>query len=218
MDETIILKDTEFFILLAAVGMAGVPGFQQGMKPEEENVPYLIHEMVRKQVLVQKGGELAPVELLQEIVHGVKQATKILVFEDEQGKGQAYIYVGESFVLSEDSLHENNAVRLQLLTDETCLEYLDNYFFQEDILVYPEELIPKTLEEEDGKLRKRVTLYDLATGRLGREEIQWELYEGKYNKYIEIVTKENVIRKEYKGWKPDDVLQTMKKSAGGSKG
>ena len=85
------------------------------------------------------------------------------------------------------------------------------------MLEYPEELVRQTPDEESGRLKKSVTLYELASGLPGEKELRWGLYEGKYNKYIEINTEEYAERIKYSEWTPDRMMQRIK-TAGGSKG
>ncbi len=211
-----MLKDLELQVLLVASGGKGMFGFGSTDNVDESRIPYLIHEMARKGVVEEKDGRLYVKEPYRSVVMGLKEAKACLLLRGNERKSSAeYLYFGTGIIRVQDSTNDKNAVKLQRLTEEQCVELLNRYFIVEKPVACPKELIKDGSWEDAAHCEKIIELY--ITEGLGVETPQysWSLYEGRYRNFIKIIDAENEIYKDYEEWDSAEIIETIRKKIGG---
>lgn len=211
-----MLKDLELQVLLVASGGKGMFGFRSTDNVDESRIPYLIHEMARKEVVEEKDGRLYVKEPYRSVVMGLKEAKACLLLRGNERKRSAeYLYFGTGIIRVQDSINDKNAVKLQSLTEEQCIELLNRHFIAENSVTCPMELIKDGSWEDAAHCEKIVELYE--TEGLGVEvsPCSWNLYEGRYRNFIKIINSENVIYRGYEEWDSAEIIETIRKKIGG---
>lgn len=206
MNENLIVTDTELMILLAARGIRRLHGFAR-METAEDSVPYVMHEMVRKELLRQEGEHFRIAEPYRSMVEVLGMARLLLSIRGVSGQA-CYIYVGETYVYLADSVNDRAAVKLGLLHQTEVLELLEECFFSESQAQYPEELRWSEMKKEKRTL--------LATAELilsGEEKViaEWKLYEGKYDKVMEEWEDGCCREFSYDEWQMERLLEKTEK-------
>lgn len=211
MKETVILNDKELGILLAAAGISGFCGFRQGQGSDGDEVPYLIHAMVRNAVIRQEGGELIVREPYSAMINSLKNARAVLSVETgEDRKKVMYIYIGTGFLSMADSLNDKNAVRLKFLEKEEVMDLLDRHFCPEGYQGYPKELIAEEPQGGSGRCSAAVSLTVFERGRAGARVSEWLLYEGKYECSVKFIRGDRVTYCDYRDWSNLRIMESVK--------
>lgn len=212
MKELLILKDEEWMVLMAAAGVRTLYGFSKRGKREDENIPYIIHELVRRNVIRKEQGELRINEPYAEVVKGIKDAKAVLSLVH---KTQIHFYLGNPIVKVSDSVNDVESVKLGTEEADTVREYLADVFKPERLQMYPEEFLVGTLETENAVCKAFVSLSGFDGECIGRNIGKWELYEGRYKVFVKETIGENVEYIEFREWNHERILRFLQNATGG---
>ncbi len=131
MEELIILRQQEFLILAAALGIKEI----FGLRPREDmgsfkraDFLYVVHEMAQKGILKPEGTEYAVQEPYRSLLRSVGEAGRILAVEDREGRAAAF-YFGRETACLEESVQDEDAVRMGLYAPEECRRVLEEMEF-----------------------------------------------------------------------------------------
>lgn len=209
MEKTLVLKDLELQILLMALGVKGMFGFESNENMDERQIPYLVHEMARKELIEEKEGRLLVKEPCRSMVVGLKDVRAVLLLKSSGEKGGAeYLCFGTRIIRLWDSINDNNAVKLQVLTEEQCVELLNYHFVVENQVNCPNELMIDELWDESAHCKKIVELYIVDGVWEEGTLCSWNLYEGRYRNFIKVIDTESISYRVYEEW---DSAEIMKK-------
>ena len=213
MDEILILRDKELLVLLAAAGVKGLFGFRQREVAESE-IPYLIHELVRKNVVRQENG-LVIGEPYSGVIRGIKEAKAVLsVKNGENREVIAYVYLGKSIIVMTDSVNDTNAVKLFSVDRMVLSEFLDEHFSADSQLIYPEELITMPLQEEEGRYIASLSLFPFDGANLVNRVSEWILYEGRYAYFVKVSADDGTKYVKYKEWSSLKIIEAINEMIG----
>lgn len=213
MNEILILRDKELLVLLAAAGVKGLFGFRQREVAESE-IPYLIHELVRKNVVRQENG-LVIGEPYSGVIRGIKEAKAVLSVK--KGKNReviAHVYLGKSIIVMTDSVNDTNAVKLFSVDGTILSEFLDEHFSADSQLIYPEELNTMPIQEEEGRYIASLSLFPFGGVNLENRVSEWILYEGRYDYFLKVSDDEGTTYVKYKEWCNSKILDAINELIG----
>ncbi|MBD5459947.1 MAG: hypothetical protein HDR26_03240 [Lachnospiraceae bacterium] len=130
MEELLILGETEFQILAAAMGLTRIYGIRPKSEPDEAAVMYTIHEMAGKGILVQEGGGFRLREPYRTAVLSMKEAGWILaVTGKDREMSDACFYLGDRLVSLEESLQDESAIKIGVHEREELFPQLSDRGF-----------------------------------------------------------------------------------------
>ena len=148
MSTNYVVKDMELNVLLAAAGVDRICSFSESMTEEEEKVPYLIHEMVRKGLVGQENDALYIASPYKELIAGIKNAKSVLTFvPEEKNEMPTSIYLGKPCIVIQDSPNDKAAVRMRMADLEDVMELLAVCDVAGEDKRYPNDLECPPLEE-----------------------------------------------------------------------
>ncbi len=131
MEELIILRQQEFQILAAALGIKEI----FGLRPRKDvgsfkrtDFLYVVHEMAQKGILEPKGTEYAVQEPYRSLMRSVGEAGRILAVEERKERAAAF-YFGSKLACLEESVQDEDAVRMGLYVPGECRRVLEEMEF-----------------------------------------------------------------------------------------
>ncbi len=213
MDEILILRDKELLVLLAAVGVKGLFGFRQ-REVDESEIPYLIHELVRKNVVRQENG-LVISEPYSGVIRGIKEAKAVLSVKGGENREMiAYVYLGKSIIVMTDSVNDTNAVKLYSADRAVFSEFLNEHFSADKQPIYPEELNTLPQQGEEGRDRASLSLFPFDGVSLENKAFEWNLYEGRYEYFVKASGEDGMEYVKYKEWSNLRIMEAINKMIG----
>lgn len=154
MEELLILREAEFQVLAAAMDFTRIYGVRSKSEPDEAAVMYVIHEMARKGILISEGGNFRLKEPYRTAILSMKAAEQILaVTGGDMGMSDVCFYLGGTIVSLEESMQDENAVRIGIHKREALYTQLSDRGFLPRPLLDPDiaglwEREPKPCKEE----------------------------------------------------------------------
>lgn len=140
MEELLILRETEFQILAAAMGLTRMYGIRPKSEPDEAAVMYTIHEMAGKGILIREDGKFRLREPYRTAVLSMKEADWILAVTGKDGEmSDACFYFGDRLVSLEESMQDECAIKIgihereELFTQLSDRGFLPKPFLDPDI-------------------------------------------------------------------------------------
>lgn len=212
MDKIFIIKDVELKILLAAVGIEHLCGFKQAGSVKEENIPYIIHEMARHEILRLNGDRLFINEPYLTIAQGIKDAKAVLsVKYDEMLCSTVVLYIGKNIIELSDSITDKDAVRINIKTFDEIYEFIDDVFSLREEIIYPDEIFLEEASGGDESLIVKAELMDKNAAVLR----EWRMFKSRYGSFVESFAEGKKINAvPYKEWGRQDIERAVYKLGG----
>lgn len=131
MEELIILPQREFQVLAAAWGIGEI----FGVCPREDmsglgrsDLLYIVHEMAQKNILKFDGARYEVQEPYRSVLCSIREAEQILAVEDRDGYASVF-YFGRALVCLEESVQDEDAVRIGIYDPGKCRSVLEEKGF-----------------------------------------------------------------------------------------
>lgn len=131
MEELMILRQVEFQVLAAALGIREI----FGVRPREDmsrlaqsELLYMIHEMAQKGILRLKGAKYEVQEPWRTMMCSIREAEKILAVENRESRAVT-LYFGRELICLEDSAQDEDAVLIGMYAPEECSRLLEEKGF-----------------------------------------------------------------------------------------
>lgn len=216
MDTVFIMKDAELLVLLAAAGMGHLYGFGQIDSLEEKDVPYVIHEMARKEIISLDGEEFILSEPYLAVINGIKEAAMMLALKcGEELRATELLYIGKTVVALSDSPNDKGAVRIRMMAAKEVQELLDEFFNPGNQLPCMEEWVCRLPIVPEGKCIVAVSITALPLQKSGEEMREWRLMDGRYGAFVEYwAAGEKKSTIFYRNWEKKEIIQTIHELGG----
>lgn len=148
MEEILILQQTEFQILAAAVNFTKIYGIRPESFPDESAFMYGVHEMVQKGILKEQNEKFVLQEPYRTAFLSMKDAETILAVESHaDAVGNSCFYFGEKLITLEESLQDEAAFRIGVSNKEDLYELLEEKGFLPKPLLEPDVAVLQEVEE-----------------------------------------------------------------------
>lgn len=206
--EQLLLSDVEFFVLLKAAGVNYIPYFETSLEFGKTEVPYVIHEMVRKGILnLERDEKLQVNKPYLQIIKAIRNQSGILVIQSgEEKKSTKYIYLSDIMILVQDNYHMDNGVLVEEISTEELKELIDEFISSDNILDCPEDLGFMLLEGEYGTCDSCITLGKTCADSTIEECVKWEFCRGRYQTYVKEIEQMMIRWRPQKEWNMELLL------------
>lgn len=187
--EQLLLSDVEFFVLLKAAGVNHIPYFETTFEFGKTEIPYTVHEMVRKGILsLEKDAKLQVNKPYLQIIKAIRGYKGILVIQSgEEKKNIQYIFLSDILVLLQDNKHVNCGILVEEISIEDLKEIIDDIALSDNILECPEDLEFAQVAEDHGPCDSHIILGKKCADSTIKELVKWEFCRGRYQRYVKEV-------------------------------
>lgn len=206
--EQLLLSDVEFFVLLKAAGINQVPYFETSLEYGKTEIPYAIHEMVRKGILsLEEDEKLQVNKPYLQIIKAIKNQNGILVIQSgEEKKNTKYIFLSDVLILVQDNNHMDNGVLVEEISIEELQELIDDIILPDNILDCPDDLEFMQIVEEQGPCDSCITLGKKCADSTIEECVKWEFCRGRYQQYVREIEQTMIKWWPQKEWNMEILL------------
>lgn len=131
MEELMILRQMEFQVLAAALGIGeifGVRPKEDMSHPEQSELLNTIYEMAQKGIIKPNGQKYEVQEPWRTIMCSIREAGKILAVENRENRAVTF-YFGRELICLEESAQDEDAVLIGKYAPEECTGLLEEKGF-----------------------------------------------------------------------------------------
>lgn len=206
--EQLLLNDVEFFVLLKAAGVNHIPYFKTSAEYGKTEVPYTIHEMVRKGILsLEEDDKLQVNKPYLQIIKAIKNQKAILMIQSgEEMMDTKYIFISNSLILIQNNKHMDNGILVEEISIEELKELIYDVISSDNIWDCPDDLLFLSPEDEEGICSSYITLGKKCFDSAMEECIKWEFYRGRYQPYVKEINQTSIEYRSRKEWSIENLL------------